>query len=284
MARLLIVNADDLGISQGVNKGILETHLRGIVTSTTAMINQPDVAAGIQLAKQHAPGLGLGLHITLTRGRPVLPPDQVPSLVRSDGHFYGRAQFSRVSTLFRAQDLRAEIQAQFDRFVQLAGHLPDHIDSHHYAAYLHPVAFEIILDLVARHQLPLRSARNYMNVDIMSRVFTARGYNHTTVKALAESILRVYESHQQRPRWPDNTERRFYHEGANLDNLCRILADLPEGVTELMCHPGYADDLEDDYHAPRDVERQALTHPRAREIIERRQIKLITFAQIPDRS
>jgi predicted glycoside hydrolase/deacetylase ChbG (UPF0249 family) len=279
--RYLIVNADDLGIAPGVNRGILETHQHGIVTSTTAMVNQPDAADGIRLIQTHAPRMGIGLHITLTRGYPVLPPEQVPSLVRSDGQFYGRAQFSRVSMLFRSQDLRAEIQAQFDRFIALAGRLPDHLDSHHYVAYLHPVSFEIMLKLVTEYQLPLRSAGNHMNLDVMKRVFTARGYNQTIVDALSESVLRVYESYPQKPHWPDFTERRFYHEGATLQNLCHILDHLPDGVTELMCHPGYIDDLDDAYFLPREEERRALMHPRPREIIAEREIRLITFAQPP---
>ena len=282
MTKYLIVNADDLGISPGVNRGILETHQQGIVTSTTAMVNQPDAAAGIQLIQTQAPSMGIGLHITLTRGYPVLPPEAVPSLVRSDGQFYGRAQFSRVSTLFKAQELRAEIQAQFDRFITLAGCLPDHLDSHHYVAYLHPVAFEIILNLVADYRLPLRSARHYMDVDVMKRVFLGRGYDQMVVDALAESVVRVYEARSNKPYWPDYTERRFYHEGATLSNLTHILENLPDGVTELMCHPGYIDDLQDAYHRPREDERRALIHPRTREVIDEHDIHLITFAQLPE--
>lgn len=282
MTRYLIVNADDLGLSPGVNRGIVEAHRKGIVTSTTAMVNQPDIEHGIRLVKAHAPTLGLGLHITLTSGQSITPPADIPSLVRSDGRFYGPSQFSRVSTLFRAQHLRAEIMAQFERFIQLTGHLPDHLDSHHYAAYLHPVAYEIILDLVAEHRLPLRSARNYMSAAVMRQVFMARGFSNTVVDALAESIVRVYESQQQRPRWPDHTERRFFDEGATLDNLCHILDNLPAGATELMCHPGYADDdLQDSYQQPRQTELRLLTHPRVHDLLNDSDIQRITFAQLP---
>lgn len=284
MSRYLIVNADDLGISKGVNRGIVEAHVKGIVTSTTIMINQPDAEDGIRLVQRYAPNLGMGLHITLTHGRPVMPSQQVASLVRSDGRFYGRSQFSGVSTLFRAQDLRAEILAQFDRFIALTGHLPDHIDSHHYAAYLHPVAYEIILDLVAEHQLPLRSARNYMNEEVMKRVFLTRGFNKTIVDALSQAIVRVYESHPHPLRWPDRTERRFYHEGATLENLCGLLRQLPAGVTELMCHPGYTAGLDDSYCQPRETELAALTHPAARQVIEEQGIQLITFAEVPEQA
>ena len=282
MARFLIVNADDLGLSRGVNRGIVEAHLNGIVTSTTAMVNQPDIEHGIRLVKEHAPNLGLGLHITLTQGYSLLPPAQVPTLVRTDGRFYGQSYFSRVSPLFSAQDLRAEINAQFDRFVELTGHLPDHLDSHHFAAYLHPVAFEIILDLVATHHLPLRSARNYMNESVMKQVFNARGFSASVVDALSEAIIRVYESHRYKPRWPDHTERRFYDEGATRENLVHILQDLPAGVTELMCHPGYVDDLNDSYVQPRETELALLIHPEIRALVAYSDLQSITFAQLPE--
>ena len=281
MVRYLIVNADDLGLSRGVNRGIVESYLNGIVTSTTAMVNQPDIEHGIRLVKDHAPRLGMGLHITLTHGYSLLPPEQVPSLVRSDGRFYGQSHFSRVSTLFTAQDLRAEINAQFEHFVDLTGDLPDHLDSHHYAAYLHPVAFEIILDLVAEHHLPLRSARNYLDPAVMKQVFMARGFSVSTIDALAEAIVRVYDSHRHKPRWPDYTERRFYDEGVTFENLHHILEDLPPGVTELICHPGYVDDLVGDYIQPRETELSLLTHPDIRNLVAESDVQCITFAQLP---
>jgi hypothetical protein len=86
--RQLIVNADDFGYSSGVNRGILEAHRQGIVTSTSVMVNQRAAPAGTKQALTDAPDLGLGLHLILTQGRPVLPPGQVPSLVGGDGRFF----------------------------------------------------------------------------------------------------------------------------------------------------------------------------------------------------
>ena len=88
----LIVNADDFGRSPGINRGILEAHLRGIVTSTTVMVNCPAAALGLERALAEAPDLGIGLHITLTAGRPLSPPPaggpervQAARLEESDG-------------------------------------------------------------------------------------------------------------------------------------------------------------------------------------------------------
>ena len=84
--RGLIVNADDFGLSPGVSRGILRAHWEGIVTSTTFMVNFPWAAEMAGLLRR-APRLGVGLHLNLTTGAPVLPPAEVPSLVGPDGRF-----------------------------------------------------------------------------------------------------------------------------------------------------------------------------------------------------
>jgi predicted glycoside hydrolase/deacetylase ChbG (UPF0249 family) len=86
MTRRLIVNADDYGRTPGVSQGILATHEEGIVTSTTVMINQPQIATHLREALA-CPKLGVGLHLVFTAGRPVLGAGAIPDLVRKDGQF-----------------------------------------------------------------------------------------------------------------------------------------------------------------------------------------------------
>ena len=88
----LIVNADDYAMSPGVSRGILEAHARGVVTSTTALVNTPGAKEALAAARAGAPALGLGLHVNLSFGRPVLPPSAVPSLVGDEGHFFSGAR------------------------------------------------------------------------------------------------------------------------------------------------------------------------------------------------
>ena len=76
----LIVNADDLGRMAGVNRGVVEAHKQGIVTSTTVMVNYPDAVGGIEMALEEAPFLGVGLHLTLTSGRPVSSADDIKTI------------------------------------------------------------------------------------------------------------------------------------------------------------------------------------------------------------
>ena len=120
-------------MSPGVSRGILEAHTRGVVTSTTVLVNAPGAAEALEAARS-ASGLGLGLHVNLSFGRPVLPSNAVPSLVEGDGGFYSGGRLLAAMKRFRADDVQRELTAQFARFVQLVGRPPDHLDSHQHLA------------------------------------------------------------------------------------------------------------------------------------------------------
>lgn len=254
MTRRLIVNADDLGLTPGVNRGILEAHQRGILTSTTAMVNMPAAEAGIQRLQREAPQVGIGLHINLTTGPSVLPAAQVPSLVQADGTFYYNSAnpLERASQM-QADEIAAEIRAQFERFVQLAGRKPDHLDSHHHAAYHIPAAFETLLDLARAHHLPIRRAVDWLN---------------------------EVSSGGPQVRWTDYFETSFYDSGVTVEDLADILRYLPDGTTELMCHPGYNDGIRQGYAAQRETELASLTDPSIRALVEAEGIQLVTFAAV----
>ena len=113
-AKHLIVNADDLGMTEGVNTGIVEAHRRGIVTSASLMVKRPRAEAAAALART-VPKLGLGLHIDLTEWEPV------------EGE--SRLMYSRADLNDRSQ-VAKEIAQQLEIFVELVGHKPDHLDSH----------------------------------------------------------------------------------------------------------------------------------------------------------
>src|SRR5919112_1525178 len=113
--RQLVVNADDFGISRGVNRGIVEAHRAGLVTSASLMSNLPSAEDALTRATT-CPDLGLGLHLTLTAGRPLTPPDRVPTLVDDDGCFHllgtllARLSLGQV----HADDLARELSAQVE--------------------------------------------------------------------------------------------------------------------------------------------------------------------------
>jgi chitin disaccharide deacetylase len=128
--RYLIVNADDFGESPGVNRGIIEAHERGVVTSASLMLDQPATNAAVALARQH-PGLSLGLHVNLDRlGRGLLGQERLTVLAR-------------------------EIERQLNAFTALTGSHPTHIDSHHHVHRQLNVA-RLFLTLSERYGIPLR--------------------------------------------------------------------------------------------------------------------------------
>ncbi|RJQ45728.1 MAG: ChbG/HpnK family deacetylase, partial [Gaiellales bacterium] len=137
MYEKLIINADDFGLSSGVNRGIIECHEAETVTSTTLMAQGAAAEEAAVLAVEH-PRLGVGVHLNLTSGRPVLPADRVPSLVDRAGLFPGRSRALLWLTTGRTRTahLEAEIAAQIERCRSL-GVEPTHVDSHHHL-HAHP--------------------------------------------------------------------------------------------------------------------------------------------------
>jgi hypothetical protein len=271
MTRRLIVNADDLGLTPGVNQGILEAHQRGILTSTTVMINLPDAEAGIRLLQHKAPRVGIGLHLNLTTGRPVLPPEQIPSLVGADGLFpYNADDPLACLDSMNADEAVAEIHAQFERFVQIAGRKPDHLDSHHHALYYFPAGLSTLLELSRAHNLPIRAGWEWLT----NAACTGPRYD-----ALRQMLADTPASF-----WPDCFEARFYDMGATAENLRNLLINLPDGVTELMCHPAYNDHIQQRYAAQREVELAVLTDLSLRPLVAEQRIDLITFADLEFKS
>lgn len=248
MTRQLIVNADDLAISAGVTRGIIEAHLQGIVTSTSVMVNLPDAADSIKQAQQQAPNLGLGLHFVLSFGKPVLSAASVPSLLKSaDSFVQNYDELAEIVPSFDRDEVKAELRAQFERFVELASRLPDHLDSHHGVTEMSQPAGELMVELATEYHLPVRKHQ--------------------------------YGGAAQL-RQPDVMSMDFFNETVSFETLSRVLKALPEGIVELGCHPGYPADLDEVYKEPRETELRILTDPRIKAMIAEEGIQLINFADL----
>lgn len=151
----LIINADDFGLTSGVNSAIRDCFLAGSVTSTTLMVNTPATLEAVKLAKSH-PALGVGLHFNLTLGQPLSPAKEILSLVDAGGYFPGRGVCERNLLFGRVKraDIEREFHTQVERFTSFG--LPlTHIDSHQHI-HLFPQVFDIVAEYCAKHQIPLR--------------------------------------------------------------------------------------------------------------------------------
>src|SRR5262249_35965103 len=143
----------DLGRTRGINRGVFEAHREGIVTSASLMVNYPAAREAAQLSADN-PGLGIGLHVALTGGRPALPPERIRSLVDEDGRLP-----SRPSGLAEADptEVLAEVRAQLKRFREIMGRDPTHFDSHHNAHCI-PHVLDAVVTLAWETGRPVRAA------------------------------------------------------------------------------------------------------------------------------
>lgn len=244
MPALLIVNADDLGYDPAVTRGILEAAKQGIVSSTTLMVNTPFSEEAASLAG----GLSVGLHLNLSRWSPAwarFPPELLQAGLFSEA---------------RAKELPAEVVeeetwAQLERLEALRGQPATHLDVHKHL-HRHPGVLEGVASAARRRGLPVRSIDRAMRARL--RGLGVATPDHFLGEAGAE------------PCW-------------TLERLCQALESLPEaGVVELMCHPGYSpSSVSSGYSSQREVELEALTHPRARALVERLGIELVDYLTPP---
>ncbi len=271
--RSLIVNSDDFGISPGVNRGVLEAHRGGIVTSASLMSNQPWAPQAVALWRD-APDLGLGLHLTLTSGAPCSPPSRVPSLVGADGRFHGLASWlARAQAgALRADELRREITTQVELALALGATL-GHLDSHHHV-HTDPRVGQALISV----------ARQYRISAVRCPSESPRWTNPRDLGRAALVSLRAFWLRAALRRAGLRTSDRFagmaLGYGFNVARLEAALSRLKPGLTELMTHPGYPD-LElaraTRFVAGREHELASLLDPRARAVLDEQSIDLVRW-------
>ena len=153
MERLLIVNADDFGLSKGQNYGIIEACRNGIVTSTTALVNGQAIDHAVQLSRDE-PSLAIGMHFVLTMGKPLTA---MPGLTRDGVLGKWIWQLAEEDAL-PLEEITQELASQYLRFIELFGRKPTHLDSHHHV-HMFPQIFPIVARFAAEEGIALRIDR-----------------------------------------------------------------------------------------------------------------------------
>lgn len=279
---LLIVNADDLGMSAGINRAIFAGHDGGIVTSASLLATGAAFEEAIAgLASR--PRLGVGVHLCLHEERPVLPPERIPSLVGADGRLLPLGQVLRkaLSGGFPAEEARAELSAQVAR-ARAAGVAVDHFDSH---CHLHafPSIARIVRKVAEEHGIRrIRSPRAGRWSD-----YAGAPAGRFLVSAAITACSRL--SHGSLGPQVRTTDRflGLVHSGSgDAGWVARAIATLAPGRSaELMVHPGDGTDPggPSDDHGPekRKRELEAVTAPGVREALAARGIELIPWSRLP---
>lgn len=247
----VIFNSDDFGYGYGVNYGVVEAYKRGILTSTTLMANMPGFWHAVELAKEY-PGLGVGVHLTLTCGKPLL--SNVDTLV-DDGAFKKVSFYTQDFTIDSNQ-LYQEWDTQIQK-VYRAGIIPTHLDSHHHA-HTFGQNQEVVVELAQKYDLPVRG--NFEQNNKVKHVsYFEPSFDDVGKADETEQTLKPY-----------------------LDTLLNKLRT--ERTTEIMCHTAYIDEslLEgSSFVYPRIKQLEFLIHSNfAKKIVNDNEIELITYKDI----
>jgi len=274
----LIVNADDLGQSRSINKGIADCQRFGIVTSASLMVNMHDSVDAVRLLK-NIPNIGIGLHLNLTFGPPVSSPQKIGSLVGENGQFIGGTRVLSLPPDLRKsegirkvvdlmledfhktvskRDIETEMLAQFHRFMKLVGRLPTHIDTHHHIHQL-PEVLHHIITLAKDNDIPVRQIDPNM------------------VKILRKSSIRTTDYFFDTMITEANRRR------SHSLYLNEIISSLKDGTTEVLCHPGYSSEKlrkQTLYSNQRQVELECLCDSLLMKRIKDEGVQLITYDEL----
>ncbi|WP_028273329.1 carbohydrate deacetylase [Atopococcus tabaci] len=257
----LIINADDFGYSKGINYGIMESHLNGAVTSTTMMANMPGLKHALRLMDE-LPDLGIGVHLSLTMGRPVI--DRVDQLVDEKGVFKSRKYYHTHTA--DLDQLYEEWKAQIEKLLRLGVRLT-HIDSHH---YMHALKEHLAVTerLSEEYHLPVRTYQD-------ARKRAERPSNFP-----AEDFWNLFN-------YPPMKDMTHPYKAVEEQLMSILIQDAQHyrqyGLVEASCHPGYIDTevyYQSSFHLPRMREVKILTSGSFKELLDRYGYELCHYGHI----
>eukprot|EP00008_Paramoeba_atlantica_P007866 CAMPEP_0201490714 /NCGR_PEP_ID=MMETSP0151_2-20130828/27144_1 /ASSEMBLY_ACC=CAM_ASM_000257 /TAXON_ID=200890 /ORGANISM="Paramoeba atlantica, Strain 621/1 / CCAP 1560/9" /LENGTH=284 /DNA_ID=CAMNT_0047876777 /DNA_START=96 /DNA_END=947 /DNA_ORIENTATION=- len=146
--RNLIINADDLGYCHERDRGVLSLHEKGVVLSVSLLVNGQSSVSAAKLCSER--GISTGLHLNLTEGTPISPPNAVPSLVDSGGMMLGKTTFWETVNSISVADIKTETIAQLEKFRELVGSYPVRVDGHQHVHIIGRV-FDVLVPLLEEY-------------------------------------------------------------------------------------------------------------------------------------
>ncbi|HWR43625.1 ChbG/HpnK family deacetylase [Sporomusa sp.] len=281
----LIVNADDFGLHENINLGIIKGHTNGCITSTTIMAGAPAFAHAAALAADHRK-LGIGVHLTLVGGSPAAEPQQISSLVDQDGMLctkYPVFLKKFCSASIRLGDVHRELTAQVKKVLAAGIHVT-HLDSHQHM-HIVPGIIDVVIDIAREFSIPA------IRIPAEPLLFFG-GFRPSAGRIIGRSGLSVLASlarlkaRRARLTVPDH----FYGmlAGGSMEErfFLKIIDNLPDGTAEIMVHPGLDDAILNpvfawDYHWQKEL--GAVTSPRVADCLKKRKIALVSFGSMNNR-
>lgn len=278
--RKLIVGADDFGLTKGVVDGIVDGHERGIITSTSAMVNMPAIEYASKRSHE-CQTLDVGVHLNFTAGSSILPPDQVPSLLNPSGQFWSPRELFNRRHLISLSELKCEFQAQVARFTDVFGVGPSHATCHH-TIYTWPPFYRLFVELGESSGMPVRNSVRVHRVPTLP-------YSDELVPGMGTSLSRRLTSMARKiledssACHPDYFVDQFSIVASNVDALIRLIESLPTGTCELVCHPAFVDQelvRLSSYAHGRQIEQEVLTDARVKRAVDECGVQLWSYGQV----
>ena len=280
----LIINADDFGLSEGVNRGIEKAISQGIVSSTTVMVNMPKAYEIVNFLKKN-PKVGVGIHINLTLGNPINHPLRIRSLVNEDGVFLGGKELLKRAFLgkLKKEEIYLEVKAQIQKFFDW-GIIPTHIDSHQ-RCHLFKDIYPVILEVMREFRInKMRTHRRWFifNNSRNRRLNLILYYFKHPNRIISYFFSQYRKKKAKNIIFPDWLLSPIGN--MNIYQKFKLtLLNLPFGTSELVTHPGYYSKELDKlvkYKEEREEELKILKSNELKEILRRENIKLISFKEL----
>lgn len=248
----IIVRADDLGYSKAINLGISETVHKGIINNVGVMVNMPETENGLNLIKDA--NVCLGLHTVICAGRPLTDPKLIPSITNDDGAFvHSKVYRSTKHDFVNLDEVVMEIEAQYQKFVELVGHDPEYFEGHAVVSDNFIKGLKIVAD---RHNLKFLDFA--LGPDSDSVPFEGRR-------------LHVYMESMGNNYNPYDTLKRA------------AKAKYDDGYSMMVCHPGYLDNYiltHSSLTIPRTQEVAMLTDSKTKEWLKDNKVELLKYSDL----
>jgi predicted glycoside hydrolase/deacetylase ChbG (UPF0249 family) len=282
MEKQLIINADDFGLCESVNKGIVDAHCKGVLTSATIMANMPAAQQAVEMAKK-LPNLGVGVHLNLTNGRPICRDEGVKRLLNNEGDFAlspgGLAKLSLINGKTRAA-IEAELASQIQWIIE-RGIKPTHLDSH---KHIHgfPMIFRIVCRLARRFQIPaIRFTYEPKQVCFPPWPLTDR---ESRKRAFSIRTMAKINCWQDRSFFKTDALLGVAHTGRINVNFFQAVSLYNSAATaEVMTHPGYTYDIDATRTRlvkERQAELEALCSEKTKQYLRDAGINLVHYGRI----
>lgn len=264
--KILVVNADDFGVNMPVNKGIMFCHKNGIVNSTSLMANMPEFDTTIKMLKN----IDTGIHLNLTWGKPLT---KAKSLINHKGHFKNDMILRMLMGKLDKYDIEEELKAQITKVKKYIK--PAHVNSHQHF-HVFPFVRKMVAEITLNNKIPWIRLPN----ESLKLRLNRQTLNLLVLKYYSRKASKDYD--ELGLKYPNAFFGIADTGSLTLESFKKILTLVKDGVTEIMCHPGYPGKTLklDKLKKTRMQELELLTHPEIADTIKQQSIKLKRFGEI----